>query len=86
MKQPTLISTQKQFDDTYGQLASGYSRTPFTPTGTILKVKQWKSKTQYDLMLKEQFAKEAEVRRATNNIENLKKAILELENRMKKEK
>jgi len=84
MKQPTLISTQKQFDDTYGQLASGYSRTPFTPTGTILKVKQWKSKTQYDLMLKEQFAKEAEVRRATNNIENLKKAILE--NRMKKEK
>ena len=47
-------------------ISSGYNRTPFTPPGTILKVKQWKSKTQYDLMLNEQFAKEAEARRATD--------------------
>ncbi len=46
-------------------ITGGYRKAPFTPEGKILKFKEWKKKTEYDLFLKEQYAQE-NIKRASD--------------------
>lgn len=57
----------KKFTKEQVEVSGGYNKAPMFPEGKILTVKEWKKKTEYDLIVKESYERE-NIRRASDTL------------------